>query len=132
MTVERHVDTLVNSLRTGKGTMTVMDDCDDDDDDDVYLHLYRCGPCEEEEVHDVLDPLTVHRHEVDDLSGSGHPPRFVAHRQRLKRTLKPPPCINHSFETEKPRIIIIHSFYIALLSALEQTHCAHWYVILNE
>ena len=31
-----------------------------------------------------------------------------------------------------PPIIIIHSFYIALFSALEQTHCAHWHVILNE
>ena len=29
-------------------------------------------------------------------------------------------------------IIIIHSFYIALFSALEQTHCAHWHVILSE
>ena len=29
-------------------------------------------------------------------------------------------------------IIIIHSFYIALFSALEQTYCAHWHVILNE
>ena len=29
-------------------------------------------------------------------------------------------------------IIITHSFYIALFSALEQTHCAHWHVILNE
>ena len=29
-------------------------------------------------------------------------------------------------------IIIIHSFYIALFSDLEQTHCAHWHVILNE
>ena len=29
-------------------------------------------------------------------------------------------------------IIIIYSFYIALFSALEQTHCAHWHVILNE
>ena len=29
-------------------------------------------------------------------------------------------------------LIIIHSFYIALFSALEQTHCAHWHVILNE
>ena len=29
-------------------------------------------------------------------------------------------------------IIIIISFYIALFSALEQTHCAHWHVILNE
>ena len=29
-------------------------------------------------------------------------------------------------------IIIIHSFYIALFSALEQAHCAHWHVILNE
>ena len=29
-------------------------------------------------------------------------------------------------------IIIIHSFYIALFSALKQTHCVHWYVILNE
>ena len=28
--------------------------------------------------------------------------------------------------------IIIHSFYIALFSALEQTHCAHWHLILNE
>ena len=28
--------------------------------------------------------------------------------------------------------IIIHSFYIALFSALEQTHSAHWHVILNE
>ena len=27
---------------------------------------------------------------------------------------------------------IIHSFYIVLFSALEQTHCAHWHVILNE
>ena len=26
----------------------------------------------------------------------------------------------------------MHSFYIALFSALEQTHCAHWHVILNE
>ena len=29
-------------------------------------------------------------------------------------------------------LIIIHSFYITLFSALEQTHCAHWHVILNE
>ena len=29
-------------------------------------------------------------------------------------------------------IIIIHSFYIALFSALGQTHCAQWHVILNE
>ena len=29
-------------------------------------------------------------------------------------------------------ILIIHSFYIVLFSALEQTHCAHWHVILNE
>ena len=29
-------------------------------------------------------------------------------------------------------IIIIHSFYIALFSALEQTRCAQWHVILNE
>ena len=29
-------------------------------------------------------------------------------------------------------IIIIQSFYIALFSALEQTRCAHWHVILNE
>ena len=29
-------------------------------------------------------------------------------------------------------VIIIHSFYIVLFSALEQTHCAHWHVILNE
>ena len=29
-------------------------------------------------------------------------------------------------------IVIIHSFYIVLFSALEQTHCAHWHVILNE
>ena len=29
-------------------------------------------------------------------------------------------------------IIIIHSFYIALFSALKQTHCAHWHVVLNE
>ena len=29
-------------------------------------------------------------------------------------------------------IIIIHSFYIALFSALKQTHCAHWHVIRNE
>ena len=28
-------------------------------------------------------------------------------------------------------IIIIHSFYIALFSALKQTHCTHWHVILN-
>ena len=28
--------------------------------------------------------------------------------------------------------IIIHSSYIALFSALEQTHCAHWHVIVNE
>ena len=32
----------------------------------------------------------------------------------------------------RARIIIIHSFYIALFSALEQTHCADWHVILNE
>ena len=29
-------------------------------------------------------------------------------------------------------IIIIHSFYIALFSALEQTHCAHGHASLNE
>ena len=29
-------------------------------------------------------------------------------------------------------VIIIHSFYTALFSALEQTRCAHWHVILNE
>ena len=29
-------------------------------------------------------------------------------------------------------IIIIHSFYIALFSALEQPHCAHSHVILKE
>ena len=29
-------------------------------------------------------------------------------------------------------LILIHSFYTALFSALEQTHCAHWHVILNE
>ena len=29
-------------------------------------------------------------------------------------------------------VVIIHSFYIALFSALEQTHCAHWHAILNE
>ena len=29
-------------------------------------------------------------------------------------------------------ISIIHSFYIALFSALEQTRCAHWHVVLNE
>ena len=29
-------------------------------------------------------------------------------------------------------MMIIHSFYIALFSALEQTRCAHWHVILNE
>ena len=29
-------------------------------------------------------------------------------------------------------MIVIHSFYIALFSALKQTHCAHWHVILNE
>ena len=29
-------------------------------------------------------------------------------------------------------IIIIHSFYIALFSALVQTHCSHQHVILNE
>ena len=29
-------------------------------------------------------------------------------------------------------IIIIHSFYMALFCALEQTYCAHWHVILNE
>ena len=29
-------------------------------------------------------------------------------------------------------ITIIHSFYIALFSALEQTHCADWQVIRNE
>ena len=34
--------------------------------------------------------------------------------------------------TDAPNIIIIHTFYIALFSALEQTHCAHWHVILNE
>ena len=30
-----------------------------------------------------------------------------------------------SFPIVWTRIIIIHSFYIALFSALEQTHCAH-------
>ena len=29
-------------------------------------------------------------------------------------------------------IIISHSFYIALFYALEQTHCAHQHMILNE
>ena len=29
-------------------------------------------------------------------------------------------------------MMMIHSFYIALFSALEQTRCAHWHVILNE
>ena len=29
-------------------------------------------------------------------------------------------------------IIIIDSFYIELFSALKQTHCAHWHVIVNE
>ena len=29
-------------------------------------------------------------------------------------------------------IIVIHSLYIALFSALGQTHCAHWHVILNK
>ena len=29
-------------------------------------------------------------------------------------------------------VVTIHSFYIALFSALEQTHCAHWHVILDE
>ena len=29
-------------------------------------------------------------------------------------------------------IVIIISFYMALFSALEQTHCARWHVILNE
>ena len=29
-------------------------------------------------------------------------------------------------------IIIIHSFYVVLFSALKQIHCAHWNVILNE
>ena len=29
-------------------------------------------------------------------------------------------------------IIIIHSFYIALFSALERTHCAYWHVTLIE
>ena len=29
-------------------------------------------------------------------------------------------------------IIIIRSFYIELVYALEQTHCAHWHVILSE
>ena len=28
--------------------------------------------------------------------------------------------------------IVIHSFYMVLFSALKQTHCAHWHVILNE
>ena len=36
------------------------------------------------------------------------------------------------FTLHRLTIIIIHSFYIALFSALEQTHCAHWHVILNE
>ena len=32
------------------------------------------------------------------------------------------------------KALIIHTLYIyiALFSALEQTHCAHWHVILNE
>ena len=41
----------------------------------------------------------------------------------------------HTFMRYKPlhlNIIIIHSFYIVLFSALELTHCAHWHVILNE
>ena len=29
-------------------------------------------------------------------------------------------------------IIVIHSFYMVLFSALKQTHCTHWHVILNE
>ena len=29
-------------------------------------------------------------------------------------------------------LIIVHCLYIALFSALEQTHCAQWHVILNE
>ena len=29
-------------------------------------------------------------------------------------------------------VVSIHSFYVALFSALEQTHCAYWHVILNE
>ena len=35
-------------------------------------------------------------------------------------------------EMVMPMIIIIYSFYTELFSALEQTHCAHWHVILNE
>ena len=29
-------------------------------------------------------------------------------------------------------MVIIHSFYIVLFSAVEQTNCTHWHVILNE
>ena len=29
-------------------------------------------------------------------------------------------------------LLFIHSFYIALFSALKQTCCTHWHVILNE
>ena len=39
------------------------------------------------------------------------------------------PCLFHKCIL---LLIIINSFYIALFSALEQTHCAHWHVILNE
>ena len=36
--------------------------------------------------------------------------------------------IHHFFEKEREKV----KKNIALFSALEQTHCAHWHVILNE
>ena len=36
------------------------------------------------------------------------------------------------FQVANVIIIINNSFYAALFSALEQTHCAHWHVILDE
>ena len=41
-------------------------------------------------------------------------------------------CRHTMILTVAEQIIIIHSFYIVLFSALEQTRCAHWHVILNE
>ena len=46
--------------------------------------------------------------------------------------LRRQPSLKANLSNEIIIIIIIHSFYIALFSALEQTHCAQWHVILNE
>ena len=50
----------------------------------LSFYLYRRGPRKEEEVHDILDPLAVHGHQVDDLSGRRHSSSFAVHCQGLK------------------------------------------------